>query len=260
MRYTFSDEDEDASDAASTRRSTRNSGVNTPAEPSGPKFTASGRQVKARARGLYGETQLSGQTTDSVAPAAGGPESAIDGQEEPIANGRSRRSGLRKEVNGRPKGGNHISGYNSVDEMESESSEGEWDGGEDDDDDVDEPVIDDDEVDDEDMSQGDTDTDDAGRTLVVQLRYPKNGDLKPNRRLDCTGPLETKSQPSLTILPPTQATTAVGPPPLPISDMKIDSSPTIHDAIEVLPPPPKREHNVAPAYPAGPEANMTMNG
>jgi hypothetical protein len=61
MKYTYSDEeDEGYSDATSTRRSTRNTGTHTPAEPSGPTVTLSGRQVKSRLGGAYGESLLSG--------------------------------------------------------------------------------------------------------------------------------------------------------------------------------------------------------
>lgn len=244
MRYTFSDEDEDGSDATSTLRSNRNSGINTPAEPSGPTFTASGRQVKARARGAYGETLLSTQTTKRPSLTAGGLETGNDVQEQPHANGRLRRSRLRKEVHGWTEGGNHIPGYNSVDEMGSESSEGEWDGG-DDDDEVDEPVIDDDEADDEDMSEGDSDTDDAGvayqsgRSLVVQLRYHKKGDEKTNGHIEKSESSETWGPQSTTTSKHKQEATSNGQPIPPVVNSAPDTmreSPTIHDAIQVLPP------------------------
>jgi len=245
MRYTFSDEDEDGSDATSARRSTRNSGINTPAEASGPIFTASGRQVKARTRGAYGETLLSTQTTSKLSLTDGGLETGDDGQEQPHANGRLRRSGLRKEVDGCIKGGNHIPGYNSVDEMGSESSEGEWDGG-DDDDDVDEPVIDDDEADDEDMSEGDGATEDggvayeSGRSLVVQLRYHNKGDLKTNGHIEKSESSETGSPHLTTISEPKQEATTNRPAIIPTVNSAADTmsaSPTILDAIQVLPQP-----------------------
>ena len=244
MRYTFSDEDEDGSDAASTRRTTRNSGVTTPAEPKGPMFTASGRQVKARARGEYGETLLSGHNINRVSPATAGAHVAVDGQDQAIANGRSRRSGLRKGVDGWKKGGDHIAGYNSVDEMGSESSEGEWDGG-DDDDEVDEPVIDDDEADDEDMSEHDSDADDdgaIGRSLVVQLRFPGKGDALMNGYpKQPESPGSSSEQPATITIShdhPKQAIITNGQPKLATSDSgtdKMATSPILHDAIQVLP-------------------------
>ena len=67
MKYTYSDEeDEGYSDATSTRRSTRNTGTHTPAEPSGPTVTLSGRQVKSRHGGAYGESLLSGAPAIAV--------------------------------------------------------------------------------------------------------------------------------------------------------------------------------------------------
>ena len=249
MRYTFSDEDEDGSDATSARRSTRNSGINTPAEPSGPTFTASGRQVKARARGAYGETLLSTQTTKKPFPTDEGPEAGNGGQEQSHINGRLRRSGLRKEVDGWTKGGDHIPGYNSVDEMGSESSEGEWNGG-DDDDEVDEPVIDDDEADDEDMSEGASDIDDAGfadesgRSLVVQLRYHKKGELKTNGHVEKSELAETCRPQFTTPSRPGQEATTTGQLILPVVSSTAETagaSPIIHDAIHVLPPPISRD-------------------
>ncbi|KAJ2977460.1 hypothetical protein NUW58_g7805 [Xylaria curta] len=49
MKYTYSD-DEDFYSDSTTRRSTRNTGTHTPAEPAGPVITASGRQIKAPSR------------------------------------------------------------------------------------------------------------------------------------------------------------------------------------------------------------------
>ncbi|KAI1358597.1 hypothetical protein F5Y08DRAFT_111108 [Xylaria arbuscula] len=49
MKYTYSD-DEDFYSDSTNRRSTRNTGTHTPAEPAGPVTTASGRQIKAPSR------------------------------------------------------------------------------------------------------------------------------------------------------------------------------------------------------------------
>lgn len=183
MKYTYSDEEEEGSDANSARRSNRQSGLVTPAEPAGPTFTASGRQVRSRVGGAYGEKLLSGQETDRATPAATGAEAREDTLDVTVANGRLRRSGARQDTNGRARSGDHIEGYNLVDEMEDEddaaSSEGEWEAGDDEadeqaDDDIEEPG---DEVSDEasDMDRAD---DSVGkfRSLVVQLRYQKNSD------------------------------------------------------------------------------------
>lgn len=53
MRYTFSDQEEDVHSDATSRRSKRNTGSDTPAED-GPLVTQSGRQIRVRAGGAYG--------------------------------------------------------------------------------------------------------------------------------------------------------------------------------------------------------------
>lgn len=114
MKYTFSDEDDEGySDATSTRRSARNTGTHTPAEPAGPTITQSGRQVKSRQGGAYGESMLSGQGTNA--------EAGSDESEE-VVSGRPRRAAaVNHSKNGWPaKGGRHIEGYNDVDEMTSD--------------------------------------------------------------------------------------------------------------------------------------------
>lgn len=88
LKYTYSD-DEDifSDDVPTTRRSARNvSGTATPGEPLGPVFTASGRQVRARAGGVYGESMLTGQRDD-----------AEDGQED---NGQGPQPRTRGQANG----------------------------------------------------------------------------------------------------------------------------------------------------------------
>lgn len=118
MRYTFSEEEEEEgfSDDTSTRRSTRNTGTHTPAEPSGPTITQSGRQVKSRQGGTYGESMLSGQVV--LGDAAGEPD-AMNGEEEETAGGRPRRAAAASSANnGRPK--KHIDTYNDVNEMTSD--------------------------------------------------------------------------------------------------------------------------------------------
>lgn len=58
MRYTFSDGDEEPSSDTGSRRSVRNTGTNTPSE-NGPTITQSGRQVRTRHGGAYGESVIS---------------------------------------------------------------------------------------------------------------------------------------------------------------------------------------------------------
>ncbi len=216
MKYTFSDEEEEGSDANSTRRSNRQSGISTPAEPAGPTFTASGRQVRSRHGGTYGEKLHSGQETNRSTPAAGGAEGQEDVSEVMSGvNGRPRRSGLRQETNGWAKGHDHIAGYNSVDEMEDEddaaSSGGDWEAGEDEADD--QPDDDMDEKD-EDMSDEDSEMDQGQdsaekfRSLVVQLRYHKKPDAATTLPNGVSGTIQVQSHPSkaVAILPPNTLT------------------------------------------------------
>ena len=182
IRYNYSDEEEVGSDAASTRRSNRQSGLSTPAELAGPMFTASGRQVRSRVGGAYGQTMLSGSGQQDHGPAACMGEVVEDGNGQSLSRTRTRGSGIHPVKNGR--GGSHIDGYNALDEMEDESdatsSGGGWDGG--DDDEVDAHIVDDDEeeVEDDDMTDSGPSADEEGddlvskQSLVVSLRYQKH--------------------------------------------------------------------------------------
>ncbi|PKX96830.1 uncharacterized protein P174DRAFT_509992 [Aspergillus novofumigatus IBT 16806] len=145
LKYTYSDDEDIFSDEfPSTRRSTRNaSGISTPAEPAGPRYTASGRQIRARAGGLYGESLLSGQRG-----------------EEAEETGRPQRSRATRA--------NGYTDYNMDDESDAGHSSGnEWQGGEEEEDN-------DFEGDDEgDLSGDESIIDGQDRSLVVQLRYGK---------------------------------------------------------------------------------------
>ncbi|KAG5292892.1 hypothetical protein I7I48_05119 [Histoplasma ohiense] len=181
LKYTYSDEDDDfSSDTAPTRKSARQSRFSTPSElPAGPTFTASGRQVKARVGGPYGESMLSGQRKDRPqlpSWSVGAGDEEVDGDvEQPVFNGgRPRRGTMVRLSNG---AGSHIEGYNAVDEIDEESeaspsSGNEWDGDEDND-----YGDGDEEMTDADSSSHDSDDetsyDASHRSLVVQLRYGK---------------------------------------------------------------------------------------
>ncbi|KAI9669798.1 MAG: hypothetical protein M1829_005053 [Trizodia sp. TS-e1964] len=219
------------SDGAANRRSTRHSGISTPISTDGPVFTASGRQVRPRVAGAFPESssasrrnshQWSGYNTGLATPVQvdengqslnpeNGPlitltEDALNGTET-IHGSRSKRSGLRQESRGikpiKAKAGNHIEGYNSLDEMDEEedaaSSGADWDAEDDDaeigsDDDDDDQAFSDDENDNDDLMDLDMqperessgpgrkpgiagsrsrprDGPDKNKTLVVQLRY-----------------------------------------------------------------------------------------
>ncbi|KAL2038450.1 hypothetical protein N7G274_008789 [Stereocaulon virgatum] len=178
MKYTYLD-DEGVSDTFSTRRSNRNSGHSTPAEPSGPTFTASGRQVRSRHGGAYGESMLSGQADSLETRSIGVMDGADEDDEEgPISRGRPRRAAQQDGLQSRPRLRKHIEGYNSLDSMDDESdaaSSGGWDGGDDESDNH----AEDDEAEDVDMSDAEDknseeEEDDVRQSLVVSLRYLKS--------------------------------------------------------------------------------------
>ncbi|KAF2263901.1 hypothetical protein CC78DRAFT_464660 [Lojkania enalia] len=171
MKYTFSDEEDIYSDATDVRRSARQSGRETPAAPAGPTVTASGRHVRSRAAGLYGESLLSGQTTERASPATG-EYIRSDASEEPQqpTHGRSTRAATQT-ANGWPRGRKHIETYNAVDEMDDEDDATSWDGGDEDEDEGDQMDLDDEDDFGEQTSE---DEEEQGpKSLVVRLRYPK---------------------------------------------------------------------------------------
>lgn len=173
LRYTYSDEEgEDSGSADTNRRSTRNSGVATPADPSRPTITASGRQVRSRVGGMYGESLLSGHADTDGASVT---ENYSDASEQP---GRPTRASRRGEPNGRIKPRKHIEGYNSLDELDDEddamSSGHDWDAG--DEDDIDDNLVDEEE---DGMSGGSDDEDMEPKSLIVTLHYRKS-ESRPN--------------------------------------------------------------------------------
>lgn len=123
MKYTYSEDEDDVySDATTSRRSTRNTRAHTPAEASAPTVTQSGRQVKARQGGAYGESILSGAQGSN--PAVAGYDGASDELEHANENDGSRPRRAASSTNGTaPKGGRHIEGYNDVDEMTSDEED-----------------------------------------------------------------------------------------------------------------------------------------
>lgn len=138
------------------------SGVSTPAETGGPVVTASGRQVRSRVGGAYGETMLTGRRADT--------DRENDGEGQDVPNGTSRRTRTSGSSDGPAHPHNHIEGYNSIDEMDDEpdaASSGDdydaADGGDNFGDD--EEMSDEQAMDEEDM--------DIRPSLVVQLKYGK---------------------------------------------------------------------------------------
>lgn len=187
MKYTYSDEEDGGSDALSMRRSNRQSGVSTPAETSGPTFTASGRQVRSRHGGAYGESMVAGQGDAPRRSTLGGMDGAEGGNDEqqPRSYGRSGRTARHMDAKSRAHTRKHIEGYNSLDSMEDESdatsSGGDWDGG--DDEEVDDKAGDEDDDDDLEMSDDDgkaiDEEEEPRSSLVVSLRYVKSRSKLP---------------------------------------------------------------------------------
>ncbi|KAH8727712.1 hypothetical protein GQ44DRAFT_824554 [Phaeosphaeriaceae sp. PMI808] len=163
LRYTFSDEEDFDSDNLGTRRSTRTSGRDTPAVPSGPTVTASGRHVRSRATGLYGETLHSGQMSDHASPATGDyvRSDASEEPQQPHAHGRSTRAANRSTTNGRPSNRTIVS-----DDEEDATS---WDGGDEDEDEPDQMELDEEDE----QIEGSSAEDEEPQSLMITLRYNK---------------------------------------------------------------------------------------
>lgn len=253
MKYTFSDDEgEPDSDALSVRRSTRNSGRETPAA-AGPTVTASGRQVRSRATGMYGESLLSGQTTERASPATGDyVRSDVSEEPQQPARGRATRA-TNNAVNGWPKGRKHIETYNSVDEMDDEDDATSWDGGDEDEDEPDQMDIDDEEND----SAGEASEDDQLSSLIVRLRYPKgsfNSSSSPKAKPENANKLEGAAQSDGASAPtPAPAPTISSPSaPAPEQPLKPVEAPPLSASIasgnDVLPdaPPAARSPHMLP--------------
>lgn len=142
------------------RRSGRQSARDSSPLQSGPTVTASGRQVRSRAIGAYGETLHSGQTTDRASPATG-EYIRSDVSEEPRQS-RSTRTGNRSHLNR---------------EMESEEDDDatSWDGGDEEEDEPDQMDLDED---DDDLAE--QSSEEEPESLVVTLHYRK----KPSNTFD----------------------------------------------------------------------------
>ncbi|KAG9235513.1 hypothetical protein BJ875DRAFT_458914 [Amylocarpus encephaloides] len=155
MKYTFSDEEDDIySDATTSRRSTRNTGTHTPAEGiGGPTITQSGRQVRPRLGGEYGESIPTGGQPSAITAGFDSTSDRMSVDED--SGSRPRRAAAVNKT--KPKGGRHIPGYNDVDEMSS-----------DDEGDASEQDYGDDEEEEGNVSLADEDelTDDEGETEV----------------------------------------------------------------------------------------------
>lgn len=159
--------DDFESDDAPVRRSGRQSARGSSPVHPGPTVTASGRQVRSRATGTYGETLHSGQTTDRASPTTG-EYIRSDVSEEP-RQGRSTRTGNRS-------GGSHL---NRELDSEEEDDATSWDGG---DEDEEPDQMDIDENDEDDLAGQSSEEEQEPRTLVVTLHYRKKPSNTANER------------------------------------------------------------------------------
>ncbi|KAL8874544.1 MAG: hypothetical protein Q9174_000131 [Haloplaca sp. 1 TL-2023] len=173
-KYTYSDEDEVGSDAQSIRRSNRQSGLSTPAEPARPTVTASGRQVRSRYGGHSGGFTVSGQQEHGQSLMINGVDGAAEDGAS-LGSGRATRSSGRR---GRPTAAAYSSKEDSDDGSQTSSSSEDWDGEDDEDGHAEQAY---DALDEEEMNDVISDEDELAltngqsqqRSLVVTLRYPK---------------------------------------------------------------------------------------
>lgn len=177
LKYTYSeDEGTFSEDEPSARRSTRNAApTEAPTQSRRPRFTASGRQIRSRAGGLYGEALLYGQRDD------------VDDEEFDEEEEASRPQRTRTSIH--PNG---FSGYGAEDLEDASDvhsiandSGNEWRG-------VDDDLENDFEGDDEEEASADeSDENDEPESLVVQLRYSK-GESSSNPEIQVDKPPPVK--------------------------------------------------------------------
>jgi hypothetical protein len=246
MKYTYSDEEDDIySDSTTTRRSTRNTGTHTPAEPSGPTITQSGRQVKSRHGGAYGESILSG--THRPALSAGGFEGTSE-EPEDGSSGRPRRGAAAAATNGwTAKGGRHIEGYNDVDEMtsEDEGDASEQDYGDDEEEDV---LLESDVDDPDDLTDEEEGLDEAGEKKKLIVKLPVKTPTPERKTITKHRMTPEKESPNLSALDPSTASNenVSGSKPTKLNganptavDTKQNTKPTPDSAMKPTSPPPK---------------------
>ncbi|KAK3295560.1 uncharacterized protein B0H64DRAFT_474496 [Chaetomium fimeti] len=144
MKYTYSDDEADFYSDSTNRRSTRNTRHHTPAEPSGPLTTASGRQVRA-------PTRLNAENASTGAPSA---STSVQGDGDDTEMRHTTRSGRPQRSAAANHGLNGWAGKKRKSE-EYESDESEEEGSEPDfgDDEEEEHVPDESEVDEEEFEQ-----------------------------------------------------------------------------------------------------------
>jgi len=171
MRYNYDEENlEDDS-------SRPGSGRSTPFEEGRPVVTSSGRQVKSRLGGMYGETMLTDQRREAERDRELTDTTGAEDADHVLvsANGRPIRKSIptKRAADGRSRG-RYAEGLESGSESEghAEPSADDWSGNEDEPDEESEGEADDSEGSDDELMD-EADGDNTQESLVVQLRYRK---------------------------------------------------------------------------------------
>ncbi|KAI1331303.1 hypothetical protein F5Y16DRAFT_361135 [Xylariaceae sp. FL0255] len=175
IKYTYSDDEDFFASDSTNRRSTRNTGTHTPAEPSGPVTTASGRQVKAPSRMTVDASNNIITTNPNQ-----GSEGRLSKEPSVGPGGRPRRSAAVNHGTNGWDTQEKSRGSKSYDD-EDDEDESEPDLGDDEEDDhiPDADSEEEDDFDDEDEAMGDDEVDlaDASpQSLVVKLKYSPKSD------------------------------------------------------------------------------------
>ncbi|KAF9875497.1 hypothetical protein CkaCkLH20_06878 [Colletotrichum karsti] len=164
VRYNYDEDEDDFLTDSSYRRSARNTGTNTPAEPAGPVTTASGRQIKAptRLNASSAAGSVNGDSGDSRQPSPG-----------VGATGRPRRAAaVNHGTNGWSSKGTRSRGQGTTDEDEDDS---EPDLGDDEEDHVPDESEEEEDDSDEDVEMLDDDVvEEPKKSLIVKLSVKKS--------------------------------------------------------------------------------------
>ncbi|ORY69972.1 uncharacterized protein BCR38DRAFT_333623 [Pseudomassariella vexata] len=262
MKYTYSEDEDFLSDSTGVRRSTRNTGSNTPAEPAGPVTTASGRQIKAPSR----MTVDASNNIVTTSPERDEEAKATSKESSLGPTGRPRRSAaVNHGTNGWAS--TRTRGYNSMDDEDESPSEPDLG------DDEEEEHVPDDSNEEEEFDEEMADEDDLGdaplndnpKSMVVKLKVPskeaqeRNGskvnfdkfryngsDSKTDKAAASEAMNDEKTEESISVAPRKRAT----------PDSTVQTSRGSFGSTERLPPPTPASnslHSTSLAYRESPD-------
>lgn len=188
MRYNYDDMGDDFEEDSSLPAS----GRSTPFDEGRPVVTSSGRTVKSRLGGMYGETMLTDQRKEAERDRATNSE---DTDDVVGINGRPLRKSIPTKRAAAARG-RYADGLESESETDGpqEPSGEEWSGNEDEPDDESEPDIEDSQESDDELMD-DADDDNTQESLVVQLRYRKTPLVNGSGTNGVSGHTETRGTP-----------------------------------------------------------------